>query len=60
MSFDFFLFINSSRQAFEAQVTVILSKGFETKKLAENERLKYPDRERRKIGIGVVREPSQH
>ena len=36
------------------------AEGFETKKLAENERLKYPDRERRKIGIGVVRERSQH
>jgi hypothetical protein len=34
---------------------VILSKPFKTKELAENERLKYPDRERRKIGIGVVR-----
>ena len=34
---------------------VILSKPFKTKKLAEKARLKYPDRERRKIGIGVVR-----
>jgi len=34
---------------------VIFSKPFKTKKLAENERLKYPYRERRKIGIGVVR-----
>jgi len=34
---------------------VILSKGFKTKALAEKARLKYPDRERRKIGIGVVR-----
>jgi hypothetical protein len=34
---------------------VILSKGFKTKKLAEKARQKYPDRERRKIGIGVVR-----
>jgi len=34
---------------------VILSKGFKTKKLAESARLKYPDRVRRKIGIGVVR-----
>jgi hypothetical protein len=39
---------------------VILSKGFKTKKLAEKARLKYPERDRRKIGIGVVREPSQH
>jgi hypothetical protein len=37
----------------------ILSKPFKTKKLAENERQKYPDRERRKIGIGVVRVPKQ-
>ena len=36
-----------------------LSKPFKTKELAENERLKYPDRERRKIGIGVVRVPIQ-
>ena len=34
---------------------VVLSKPFKTKKLAEKARLKYPDRERRKIGIGVVR-----
>jgi len=34
---------------------VVLSKVFKTKKLAEKARLKYPDRERRKIGIGVVR-----
>jgi hypothetical protein len=34
---------------------VILSKGFKTKKLAEKARRKYPERERRKIGIGVVR-----
>jgi hypothetical protein len=34
---------------------VILSKGFKTKKLAEKARLKYPERDRRKIGIGVVR-----
>ena len=38
---------------------VILSKPFNTKKLAEKARLKYPERERKKIGIGVVREPSQ-
>jgi hypothetical protein len=37
----------------------ILSKPFKTKKLAENERQKYPDRVRRKIGIGVVRVPKQ-
>ena len=34
---------------------VILSKPFKTKKLAEKARLKYPDRERRKVGIGVLR-----
>ena len=34
---------------------VILSKPFRTKKLAEKARLKYPDRVRRKIGIGMVR-----
>jgi hypothetical protein len=32
-----------------------LSKPFKTKKLAEKARLKYPEREARKIGIGVVR-----
>jgi len=35
---------------------VILSKPFKTKELAEKARLKYPDRARRKIGIGVVRD----
>jgi hypothetical protein len=34
---------------------VVLSKPFKTKKLAEKARQKYPERERRKIGIGVVR-----
>ena len=34
---------------------VILSKPFKTKKLAEKERGKYPERERRKIGVGLVR-----
>jgi hypothetical protein len=34
---------------------VILSKPFKTKELAEKVRLKYPERDRRKIGIGVVR-----
>jgi hypothetical protein len=32
-----------------------LSKPFKTKQLAEKERLKYPERERKKIGVGVVR-----
>ena len=36
---------------------VILSKPFKTTELAEKARLKYPDRERRKVGIGVVRAP---
>jgi len=34
---------------------VILSKPFKTKKLAEKARLKYPDRVRSKIGIGLMR-----
>jgi len=34
---------------------IILSKPFKTKELTEKARLKYPERERRKIGIGVVR-----
>jgi hypothetical protein len=38
---------------------VILSKPFKTKKLAEKARLKYPDRVRKKIGIGLVRVPIQ-
>ena len=32
-----------------------LSKPFKTKKLAERERLKYSERERRMIALGVVR-----
>jgi hypothetical protein len=38
---------------------IILSKPFTTKELAERARLKYPDRVRKKIGIGVVRVPNQ-
>jgi len=34
---------------------VILSKPFKTKKLAEKARQKYPERERRKIGIGLIK-----
>ena len=34
---------------------VILSKPFKTKKLAEKARLKYPDRMRKKIGIGLIK-----
>jgi len=41
---------------YEGLELVILSKGFKTKKLAEKARLKYPDRVRRKIGIGLIRE----
>jgi len=33
---------------------VILSKPFKTKMLAEKARLKYPDRVRKKIGIGLL------
>jgi hypothetical protein len=32
-----------------------LSKPFKTKEQAENARLKYPERERKTIGIGVIR-----
>jgi hypothetical protein len=34
---------------------VILSKPFKTKKLTEKARQKYPDRIRRKIGIGLIK-----
>jgi hypothetical protein len=34
---------------------VILSKGFKTKAQAENARLKYSERERKAIGVGVIR-----
>jgi hypothetical protein len=34
-----------------------LSKPFKTKEQAEKARLKRPERERRKIGIGVIRIP---
>jgi hypothetical protein len=33
----------------------ILSKPFKTKEQADKERLKYPERERKGIGVGVVR-----
>jgi hypothetical protein len=39
---------------YQSRELVILSKGFKTKELAEKARLKYPDRVRKKIGIGVV------
>jgi hypothetical protein len=32
-----------------------LSKPFKTKQQAEKARLKYPERERKKIGVGVIR-----
>jgi hypothetical protein len=32
-----------------------LSKPFKTKAAAEKVRLKYPERERRRIGVGVIR-----
>jgi hypothetical protein len=32
-----------------------LSKPFKTKQLAEKARLKYPERQRRAIGLGVIR-----
>jgi len=34
-----------------------LSKPFKTKKQAERARLKYPERERKTIGLGVIRLP---
>ena len=34
---------------------VILSKPFKTKELAKKARLKYPERERGKIGIGLIK-----
>jgi hypothetical protein len=34
---------------------VILSKPFKTKELAEKTRLKYPERERKGIAVGVIR-----
>jgi hypothetical protein len=36
-----------------------LSKPFKSKKLAEKERKKYSERERRKIGLGLIRIPKQ-
>jgi hypothetical protein len=34
-----------------------LSKPFKSKKLAEKERQKYPEKERRKIGLGLIKVP---
>jgi hypothetical protein len=36
----------------------LLSKPFKTKKEAEKARLKYPERRRRKIAMGVIRVPA--
>jgi hypothetical protein len=36
-----------------------LSKPFKSKKLAEKEREKYSERERRKMGLGLIRIPKQ-
>jgi hypothetical protein len=44
---------------YQSRELVILSKGFKTKELAEKARLKYPDRVRKKIGIGVVHMPTR-
>jgi hypothetical protein len=33
---------------------ILLSKPFRTKEQAERERAKYPERERRKIGVGCI------
>ncbi len=43
---------------YQGRELVILSKPFKRKALAEKARQKYPDRIRKKIGIGVVRVPS--
>ncbi len=37
---------------YKGRELVILSKSFKTKELAEKTRLKYPEKARRKIGIG--------
>jgi hypothetical protein len=42
----------------EGQLTP-LSKPFKSKKLAEKEREKYPERERRRIALGLIRIPKQ-
>jgi hypothetical protein len=40
---------------YKGRELVILSKPFKTKALAEKARLKYPERERKGIGVGVIR-----
>lgn len=37
-----------------------LSKPFSTRKLAEKARLKYSERDRKSIGLGLVRVPKSH
>jgi hypothetical protein len=41
-------------QVIEGEFT-LLSKPFKTKRLAEKARLKYPEPQRKKIGVGVIR-----
>ncbi len=43
------------RLQFDDSEITFLSKPFESKQLAEKARSKYPERERKKIGVGVVR-----
>jgi hypothetical protein len=40
---------------YKGRELVILSKLFKTKEQAEKARLKYPDRTRKKIGIGLIK-----
>jgi hypothetical protein len=40
---------------YKGRELVILAKPFKTKKLAEKARLKYPERERKGIAVGVIR-----
>jgi hypothetical protein len=42
---------------YQGRELVILSKAFKIKALAKKARQKYPERDGRKIGIGVVRVP---
>jgi hypothetical protein len=43
----------------EGQLTQ-LSKPFKSKKLAEKERRKYPEKERRKIGLALIKVPQNN
>jgi hypothetical protein len=40
---------------FEHGEFTLLSKPFKTKELAEKARLKYPERQRKSVGLGVIR-----